>query len=1057
MASDLLGLSVSGLRASQSALNTTGHNISNANTEGYSRQRVNTVANPATYVGVGYIGSGVNIESIERIANDFVSDQLRTDTTLLKEVDVFYSQVGALDNLLSNTATGLSSAMETFFGAMQNGSNDPTSIPARQLIISETQNLADRFNSIYARMDAIGEGVNSAMDIAVAQINALTSNIATLNLKISDALGVSNGAPPNDLLDQREEALRKLSELVAIQTFDEGGGPINVIVGSGQALVVGNQSQNLVLQPDPSDVKQKQLLLQRDNKTFPVSLNGGELGGLLRFREDSLNATFNTVGRIAIAIAQTFNEQHQQGVNFNNQFGSNIFNDVNAVDVARERVIGHSQNPLPANQVMSLLIRDSGKLSDSNYDMTIEGGGLYRIKRRSDDAEVATGLLPGTFPFSATFDGLELQFEGGIFQAGDRFALRPTQEASRDFARVIVNPEDLAFASPLSTQSALGNLGSGKISAGEVLSLVDAADQPLPLLATPGEMNPPLVVKFTSATTYDILDNTDPGQPVQLQPPIRNRVYVQGADNKLFPDNPLATQVTAAGDLLGLPEGRRPVMQAAVVPSNTAPSFAVTDFSAPSQQFSFDVTVSETLSGTNDGTYSIRINQPALADSEALLEAVNSQLSTSGVRAFITDAGSLGFHRLEPGYGNITLGNYNPDPDSAGGPAPAGQANTLLGFAIESSSFTSANAAQGVAGFGSLKNGYPSEVFTLEKASLIKGGPATVYNFASAMNGSAKSLAAQFNNVPGVAATAFTRATLTDFNVTQTEPLQVTLNGENLLPYSFDAAQGAFILSDTVPDPVAEPNKFADFLVKQVNSNPQLKNMGIYASASTHPITGKAEVSLFAKEGDDLALLFTAAAGESLGVNDTQNPNLTLLGAGTGMAVGTVVGGRLDVVMGEGLSLTTVPEESLIFGNTAAAQFAQSNYLGIQASINGTPQAGDSFVLDFNKNAAMDNRNALSLVNLQAKKTMGQGISSFSESYGSVVESVGIQTNAAKINSEAAKQVLVQTTQLRDSISGVNMDEEAANLIKYEQLYSANARVIQVARDLFNTLLQSFG
>ena len=147
---------------------------------------------------------------------------------------------------------------------MQNGSNDPTSIPARQLIISESANLADRFNSIYSRMDDIRSTVNSAMDIAVGQVNALSSSIASLNLKITDARGVGSGNEPNDLLDQRDEALRKLSELVGIQVFDQGNGQLNVLAGSGQSLVVGTRAQPLLIQADPSDAKQNKFLCKRN-------------------------------------------------------------------------------------------------------------------------------------------------------------------------------------------------------------------------------------------------------------------------------------------------------------------------------------------------------------------------------------------------------------------------------------------------------------------------------------------------------------------------------------------------------------------------------------------------------------------------------------------------------------------------------------------------------------------------------------------------------------------------------------------------------------------------
>ena len=146
----------------------------------------------------------------------------------------------------------------------------------------------------------------------------------------------------------------------------------------------------------------------------------------------------------------------------------------------------------------------------------------------------------------------------------------------------------------------------------------------------------------------------------------------------------------------------------------------------------------------------------------------------------------------------------------------------------------------------------------------------------------------------------------------------------------------------------------------------------------------------------------------------------------------------------------------MLFGDTSASDFAKSSFLGIQASLNGKPQQGDTFTLDFNLDAASDNRNALALANLETQKTLNNGVSSFSDSYGVLVEGIGINTASAKINSDAASQVLEQSQQLRDSISGVNLDEEAANLIRFEQMYTANAQVITVARQLFDTLIGSF-
>ena len=321
----------------------------------------------------------------------------------------------------------------------------------------------------------------------------------------------------------------------------------------------------------------------------------------------------------------------------------------------------------------------------------------------------------------------------------------------------------------------------------------------------------------------------------------------------------------------------------------------------------------------------------------------------------------------KPGYGNITLGGYNADPDGAGGSAPAGTANTLLGFNIESGSFTSVGNAQGAAGFGALNNGYPAEVVSISKASPIPGGTPTVYDIAIGLNASAKTMASSLNNIPGVSANAFTQATITGLNITHTEPLQLQLNGEDLITYTFDSLQNKFVIPDTVPDPVTHIDDFNDFIAKQINSNDNLKASGIFANAGVNATTGRPEIRVYAKFGDDLSVAFTAAAGESIAVNDGENPDLTLTGQGNGLASAIAIGGRLDVAMDDDLTISTFANESLIFGDTQAAGFSKNNYLGIQASINGSPKAGDKFVLDFNHNAASDNRNALDLVNLQAK------------------------------------------------------------------------------------------
>ena len=421
----------------------------------------------------------------------------------------------------------------------------------------------------------------------------------------------------------------------------------------------------------------------------------------------------------------------------------------------------------------------------------------------------------------------------------------------------------------------------------------------------------------------------------------------------------------------------------------------------------------------------------------------------------MADNGSLAFSLRTPGYGDIDLQNYNGDPDLGGDVAPAGQANTLFGFDIEGSTFTSVGDADGVSGIGRLSNGYPAEVVRITQAATTPTGVDTIQNVLTSLNASARETASVLGNVPGVTTNAFTYVELSNFQLSQTEPLQININGVDLVEYSIESATGNLILATTVPDPQLDPDGFNDYIADRINQDSTLSNLAISAIAGSDPVTGAPEIRITASEGDDINVSLTAVSGESIDVNDGQNPNLSLNAMGSNTSSSILVGGRIDVALADGVSLSTLPENSMLFGDTSAANFARNTYTGIQAMISGSPQTGDIFTLDFNLDAAMDNRNALSLADLESAKTIANGKASFGEGYAAFVETVGIETSTTSISLDASEQVLQQTTTLRDSISGVNLDEEAADLIKFEQMFAANAQGISVARDLFDRLISS--
>src|SRR5262245_727011 len=166
----LINIGISGLRTTQAALATTGHNITNANTPGFSRQRVDIVPQAPQQLGVGYLGAGASLQSISRVVSDYAISQVRNDTALSSEVESFLSQVSPVDSLLANESTGLVPALESFFGSMEAASSDPSSLPARQLVLSETSKLADRFHAMFDRLEAQSRSLDDLAESAVGRI-----------------------------------------------------------------------------------------------------------------------------------------------------------------------------------------------------------------------------------------------------------------------------------------------------------------------------------------------------------------------------------------------------------------------------------------------------------------------------------------------------------------------------------------------------------------------------------------------------------------------------------------------------------------------------------------------------------------------------------------------------------------------------------------------------------------------------------------------------------------------------------------------------------------------
>ena len=317
--SDLLGIGTSGLMAYQRAMATTGNNIANVNSEGYSRQRVEFNERAPQLIGNEYIGRGTEVSAIRRLYDDFLGAQVRTDASGASGLETYYGLASQVNNMLADPQAGLTPAMGRFFAAAQEVANDPSSLPARQVMLSEGESLARRFGDLDERLRSLDSSLNNQMRAVVGEINGLAESIAAINGDIAK----SPGQAPGELLDQRDRLLQQLSERVSVRIYAQDDGSLNVMVGNGQPLVAGSQARPLAVVQDPYDTSRVEIGFDTGGGPVIISdlLRSGTLGGMLDFRDRLLDPSRNALGQLAVGVASTFNEQQQMGTDLQGEIG----------------------------------------------------------------------------------------------------------------------------------------------------------------------------------------------------------------------------------------------------------------------------------------------------------------------------------------------------------------------------------------------------------------------------------------------------------------------------------------------------------------------------------------------------------------------------------------------------------------------------------------------------------------------------------------------------------------------------------------------------------------
>ncbi len=456
-ASPLMSLGIKAMSANYAALTTTGHNIANANVAGYSRQTAEMATAQGQFTGAGFFGKGVNVVTVSRAHNAFLTREASGAASLSAMDAARLSQLRQLESVFKTGEQGLGYATNEFLNSMADLAARPADASVRTVVLGRADDLATRFAAASQGLDDVQAGVTAELRMAVTEINGLAKGIAAVNQKIAALRGL--GQPPNDVLDERDRLIGRLSELVKVSRIDAEDGTSAVFIGGGQRLVLGAEAGRMTVMQDPTDPSRASVGMNEVGVQRPIdsaSLGGGKLSGLLAFQNTDLVDGRNLVGQMAAAVGLAVNAEQARGLSLN---GSNpaptlfLLGPPQALPNAANQRDGDGR---PVSSVELTLV-DAAALQASDYELrndTDNGG--YILTRLSDG-------LRRTVNSGDVVDGMRIDVPDPTPADTDRFLLQPVGRAASGMRSLLDDPRDLAAAAPLVGSAAPGNQGTATV------------------------------------------------------------------------------------------------------------------------------------------------------------------------------------------------------------------------------------------------------------------------------------------------------------------------------------------------------------------------------------------------------------------------------------------------------------------------------------------------------------------------------------------------------------------------------------------------------------------
>ncbi len=485
--SDMLSIGLRSLVTYKNALGITGNNISNVATPYYSRKEISLVA--------ALSKNGVNIGSVNRIYDNFLSKNLRSANSEVAENEALYQTLSQLENLLQSDKDNIGAYLNDAVKAIREVGLDG-STTNRATFLNRLSTLTSRINSLGDQIQKEKANVFDYIKANVKEVNSLTSQLASINTNIFN----NNGGDNSDLFDQQEQLLQKLSQYLDFTTTTDEKGVTNVMLKNGISLVDNNKSYELTTKNNPKNSSEILVSIKSQTSSLDVTdaIQSGSLSGLYQ----SLQALKNTqasLDKFALTIAQRFDQQNKLGVDVNGNLGKSIFKDLNTIALQNSRVIASANNT--GNEDVKVSIADADQLTLSDYSLKFDASNHYILTRLTDNQVVSSATI-SSLPLSIAIDGMQIDISNTSITSGDQFYLSPTKGASASLKISLTDPHLLALASPINISANSANQGKGSLSIGKITDINNSS------FSVAGQLSPPLQIHFTSANSFELINAT---------------------------------------------------------------------------------------------------------------------------------------------------------------------------------------------------------------------------------------------------------------------------------------------------------------------------------------------------------------------------------------------------------------------------------------------------------------------------------------------------------------------------------------------------------------------